>query len=137
MSEEKSSQSMSISGGQFTKVQIGQAGRDLIQTQQIDQGKIENTLQPAEVVSLLAQLEALLQDANLVESQKKKAVRYLQAAQEEEPNTDYAATSLRQATKVFKDASATVEAGQGLWNQMQPIITKLLPWLGVAASFFA
>ena len=57
--------------------------------------------------------------------------------QEEKPDKDFAAKSLQRATKVLKEAGETVDAGTSLWSKVQPIINRLSPWLGVAASFFA
>lgn len=139
MSEEKPSQSMSISGGQFSGVQIGQAGRNLTQTQQ-HQGKAEKQLTSVDVVKLLTKLEELLKQSALPETQKQKATKHLETAKEEakevEPDKEYAAKSLQKATKLLKDAGETVDAGQGLWNKAEPIVTNLLPWLGVTADFF-
>ncbi|MEA5472339.1 hypothetical protein [Spirulina sp. 06S082] len=77
---------------------------------------------------------------SLKEEKTVKAIKHLETAkeevQEEEPDKDFAAKSLQRATKVLKEAGETVEAGTDLWQKVQPIITKLLPWLGVAASFF-
>jgi ElaB/YqjD/DUF883 family membrane-anchored ribosome-binding protein len=140
MPEEKPSQSMNFSGGQFSGVQIGQAGRDLTQTQQNRQSEAEKELTPTDVVKLLAQLEELLKESSLPETQKEKAIKHLETAKEEakeeEPDKEYAAKSLQKATKLLKDAGETVDAGQGLWKKAEPIVTNLLPWLGVAAHFF-
>lgn len=138
MSEEKLSQSMSFSGGQFSGVQIGQAGRDQSQTQQIRQGDAEKQLTPEDVVALLAQIEALVRHANLLDAQKEKAIKHLDTAkeevQQEEPDKDFAAKSLQRATKVLKEADEAVGLGQGLWQKLEPIATQLAPWFGVAAK---
>ncbi len=144
MPEEKPSQSMSFSGGNLSNVQIGgQAGRDLVanQNQQLQSEGTEKALTQADVVELIAQLELLLRTSGLPEAQAEKAVKHLEAAKEEaqaeEPDKDFAAKSLQRATKVLKDAGETVDAGTGLWQKVQPILSSLLPWLGVAASFFS
>ncbi|MBD2358563.1 hypothetical protein H6G41_28805 [Tolypothrix sp. FACHB-123] len=143
MSEEKSPQSFSISGGQVSNAQIGgQAGRDLsaTQNQQINQGDNEKSLAQADVVELIAQLEELFRNSELPEAQSSKAIKHLEAAKEEvqekEPDKDFAAKNLQKATKVLKEANEAVTAGANIWEKVQPIITKLLPWLGVAAGFF-
>lgn len=137
MSEEKFSQSFSgseLSGG----VQVGQAGRDVVQSQQVN--PTEKQIKSADVVELLTRIEELLQGANLAEPEKEKAVRYLNAAKEEvqqkEPDKDLAAKSLKRVTETLKNANETVEASTGLWKNVQPILTQLLGWLGVAKSFF-
>lgn len=141
---ENSSQSFNISGGQLSNVQVGgQAGRDLNvnQTQNISPGELEESLTPTNVVELIAQLEELFNSSDLSKKYKEKAIRHLdsakEVAQEEHPDKDFVAKSLQRATKVLKEAGETVDAGTTLWSKVQPIISRLLPWLGVAASFFA
>jgi hypothetical protein len=138
MPEEKPTQSMSFSGGQLSGVQAGQAGGDLTQTQQNSQGEAEKQLTPVEVVELIAQIETLFRNSDLPEEQKEKALKHLETAKEEtqetEPDKNYAAKSLQRATKVLKEANETVGAGQGLWQKLEPITSKLAPWLGIAAK---
>ncbi len=137
MSGEKpyQSQSISISGSQVSG-QIGQAGRDLTQ----NQIKTEGILTPTDVVAGLAQIEELIWSSNLSDSEKSKAIRHIETAKEEaeskEPQKNFAATSLQRATEVLKNADETVSAGQGLFGKVKPIIEGLLPWFGVAKSFF-
>lgn len=143
MPEEKPSQSFSISGGQLSDVQVGGiAGQDmnLTQNQQIGTNESSKPLTQEDVVELIAQLEELFRSSDLPPAQTAKAVKHLEAAKEEaqekEPDKDFAAKNLQRATKVLKEAGETVEAKTSLWKKVQPIITKLLPWLGVATSFF-
>lgn len=137
---DNNSQSMTFSGGQFSNVQIGQAGGDLTQTS-TRSGAADAVPTDQEVSGLLAEIETLLNNSDLTANKKTKAVRYLGAAQaaiaDDEPDKQYIAGSLQQATKVFKEAGATVEAGHGLWEKAQPVIAKILPWLGTAASLLA
>ena len=140
MANSKSSQSMNFKGGDFSQVQIGQAGGDLKQVFTINE-PTETVPTSEDVIAILQEITQLLQSSQLSSDQKKKASRYLDAAKEavsdDEPDKQYVAGSLQQATKVFREASTTVEAGQGLWEKTKPLVTKLLPYLGVAASFFA
>jgi hypothetical protein len=140
--EQKSSQSISISGSQLSDVQIGgQAGRDLMvnQSQQIGEGATDKPLTPDDIAGLLDQLKDLLQASSLPEPDKAKAVRGIETAKDEvkadEPDKEFAAKSLQRATKVLKDAGETVEAGTSLWEKVKPILETLTPWLGVAAGF--
>lgn len=143
MPEEKPSQSFNISGGKLSHVQIGgMASQDLnvSQKQQIETSEPSKPLTQAAVVELIAQLEELFRGSGLPEVQTVKAIKYLEAAKEEvqqkKPDKDFTANNLQRATKVLKEAGETVAAGTGLWQKVQPIITKLLPWLGVGAGFF-
>ncbi|MDJ0575697.1 MAG: hypothetical protein AB4038_06930 [Prochloraceae cyanobacterium] len=145
MPEEKPSQSFSISGSQLSDVQIGGiAGQDMnvTQNQQIGTTESSKPLTQADVVELIIQLEELFRNSGLPEAQTAKAIKHLEAAKEEvheeELDKDFVAKNLQRAIKVLKvvkETGETVEAGASLWEKVQPIINKLLPWLGVAASF--
>ena len=144
MPEEKSSQSFSISGGQLFDVQIGGMtvnDMNVTQNQQIGTSESPKPLTQTDVVELIAQIEELFRSSDLPPAQTTKAIKHLETvkeeAKEEKPDKDFAAKNLQRATKVLKEAGETVEAGTSLWKKVQPIITKLLPWLGVAAGFFA
>ena len=144
MSAEKSSQSFSIRGKQSSGQTSGQAKRDRQApppTQQRSGGDAKAPLTPTDVIELISQLEAVFQSSGLPEVHAIKAIRQLEAAKAEaqsaEPNKAFAANSLQRAAKVLKEASVTVDAGNSLWEKVQPIVSKLSPWLGVGASFFA
>ena len=141
-SDQNPSQSINISGGQLSNVQIGgQAGRDLniSQSQQIGNGGDEKPLSPADVVTLLDQLKTLIENADLPASEKEKAVRSIDTTKDEvqtdEPDKEFAAKNLQRATKALKEAGETVEAGTNLWQKITPILETVSPWLGVATGF--
>ncbi len=138
-----SSQTISISGGQLSSVQIGGiAGRDLTvnQSQQIGEKTAETGLSSSDVVALLEQMKSLLQESDLPEGNKAKAIRSIETAKDEvqadEPDKEFAAKSLQRATKVLKDAGKTVDARTSLWKKVIPILEAVSPWLNVAAGFF-
>lgn len=140
-SEQKPSQSFNITGGQLSNVQIGgQAGRDLTtnQSQQNIEAS-EPSITSAEVTTLLDQLKQILQGSNLPTEQKDKAVRSIETATDEikaeEPDKEFVAKNLQRATKVFKEAGETVEAGTSLWQRVKPILETVGLWLGVASGF--
>lgn len=103
------------------------------------QGDSEKQLSTDDVVELVTQIETLLRSSALPEEQKQKVLKHLDSVKEEakceEPDKGFAAKSLQRATKVLKDASDTVDAGNGLWKRLEPIVTKLIPWFGEAKSF--
>lgn len=135
--ENQPSQSLNISGGQLSNVQVGQAGRDLTQTQSIRQGAGED-LSSEEVLTLLSKLEEVLRSSGLPADQQEKAIRHLETVKEEaeaeEPDKGFALKSFQRATKVLQDATTTVEASQGLWQKIQPIAKTLAPWFGVGVN---
>lgn len=141
-SDQNPSQSINISGGQLSNVQIGgQAGRNLniSQSQQIGEGSDEKPLSTADVVTLLDQLKQLIENADLPASEKEKAVRSIDTTKDEvqtdEPDKEFAAKNLQRAAKALKEAGETVEAGTNLWQKATSILETISPWLGIATSF--
>ncbi|WP_353932364.1 hypothetical protein WJM97_07210 [Okeanomitos corallinicola TIOX110] len=130
--------SLKIDGGTFSHVQIGQAGSDLTQNQQYIPEAGEKQLTVNEVVELITQIESLFRTSDLPEQQKKQALKHLDyandAVQEKEPDKNTAVISLQKATKVLKEANETANAGQGLWQKLEPISKQLAPWLGIAVK---
>jgi len=139
MSNPNPSQSINISGSDVSGSQVGQAGQDNTQTQQIVQSTTE-VLSQEKALSLLAELENILKTANLPKIQQEKALRYLGAAKEEvraeEPDKKFTADSLKKVSGVLKETNETIETSQKIWEKVQPVFKQLLPWLGVAANFF-
>lgn len=138
-SPEKSAQVFTIQGGTVSG-QAAQAGGNVTQTQHIYHDSSERQLSVSEVVNLFTQIESLVQHTSLPDDQKHKATTHLEAAKESakeaEPDKEYAAKSLQKAIKILKDTNESVEASQGLWNKLVPVVKQLLPWLGVSAQFF-
>ncbi|MBD2254942.1 hypothetical protein [Nostoc parmelioides] len=140
MSDQKPPQSISISGSSLSNNQIGQAGRDQTQTQQIIQSSTAPSLSQEKVLALLADLENLIKNTSIPQNQQEKALRYLSVAKEEaqteNPDKQFTADSLKKVAGVLKETNETIETGQKIWGKIQPILKQLLPWLGVASSFF-
>ena len=94
----------------------------------------------ADVLELIAHLEELFCSSGLPEAQTAEAIKHLEAAKEEaqegKSDKNFAVKNLQRAMKVFNEASETMKVGANLWNKVQPIITKLLPWLDVASGIF-
>ncbi len=138
--ENKAPQSLNVNESQLSSVQIGIAGENLSQNQQLVKGEPEKQVSTAEVIELVAQIETLLHGTNLAEEQKQKVLKHLgsvkEEAKDEKPDKDFAAKNLQRVTTVLKGASETVDAGSGLWEKVQAVVTKLIPWLGVAKNFF-
>ena len=140
MSNQNPSQSINIVGGSLSGTQFGQSGRDLEQNLSIHQDSKSKQLTQEDVIHLLTSLEVMLRAANLPLNEKEKALNYLTVAQtatqETQPDKRFTADSLKKVAQVLKDANETIGAGQNVWEKVQPILGKLLPWLGVTMSFF-
>lgn len=129
------SQSISINNSQVPG-RIDQVGQDLIE----NHATAKELLTAVDVVTRLTQIEELIKSSSLSDIQKNAAIRYIETAKEEaqrkEPEKNFAATNLKRATEVLKSAGETVSAGHGLFDKVKPIIENLLPWFGLAKSFF-
>ena len=144
MTEEKPSQSLSISNSPLDQVQIAQIeGQDIdvTQKQQIGTNESSKQLTQADVVELIVQLEQLFHSSSLPEAQTAKAIRYLETTKDEvqanKPDKMFAAQNLKRATQVLREAGETLEAGTNLWQKVKPILETVSLWFGVAAGFFA
>lgn len=138
-SPDRASQSMRISGGQFSNVQLGQAGRDLTQIQ--DSSTNQAALPTVdEVKTLLEQLKDLINNANLPANEQSKALSYLISVagevETDQPDKEFALKGFQRVTQVLKEAAeaAESEVGEGFWQKFQPIAAKLAPWFGVATK---
>lgn len=91
-----------------------------------------------DVVKLLAQLETLIQGAELPADTKEEVIEDLSAAKKatdkEEPNKQRALERLGTVAETLEKTSKGVEAGQKIWTTAKPIIVKVAIWLGAAAG---
>ncbi|MBL1203127.1 MAG: pentapeptide repeat-containing protein [Nostoc sp. GBBB01] len=96
------------------------------------------SLTKEDVVKLLAQLETLIQGAELPADTKEEVVEDLSAAKKatdkEEPNKQRALERLTGVAETLEKTSKSVEAGQKIWTTAKPIIVKVAAWLGAAAG---
>jgi hypothetical protein len=141
MSKEKPSQSQSISGVSISgsQVQLGQAEGNLVQSQQDNQATIaEQGLTATDIVKLFVEIETLVRQSALLDTEKGKAIAYLTAAKEEveqtEPDKELVAKNLKRASDTIKTTSETVESGKKLWETVQKILPPVVAWLGVAKT---
>jgi Pyruvate/2-oxoacid:ferredoxin oxidoreductase gamma subunit len=94
-------------------------------------------LSQEDVINLLVNLETLVRSANLPEAQTERVLKLVsvvkeEAESEEEPDKNFSFKKLKRATEVLKEAGETVEAGNSLWRNVQPIFNSLSLWLGAA-----
>lgn len=141
MSTEKLSKSQSISGNQISgsQVQIGQSEGDLSQVQQGNQATdSEQAIAAVEALGVLEKIGEVLRASELPEAKKEEAIAYLNAAQKEtqqpEPHKELVAMNLKRIGDTLKAAGDTVDSGKSLWEKVQPMLTSLVSWLGVARS---
>ncbi|OUL23972.1 hypothetical protein BV378_20280 [Nostoc sp. RF31YmG] len=91
-----------------------------------------------DIVKLLAQLETLIQGAELPADTKEEVVEDLSATKnatdKEEPNKQRALERLTSVADTLEKTSKTVESGQKIWTTAKPIIIKVAAWLGAASG---
>ena len=116
--------------GQFVK-----GGGDAIQTEK-GAGK---SLEPEEILQFIEKMQIILQEYDLPGNQKEKCNRHLEAVRDEvkekNPDKEYAAKTLQKFTHILKETGKTIGSGVSLIDQLQPVISSVLPWLGDAQKF--
>ncbi|MBE7384246.1 MAG: hypothetical protein F6J95_022850 [Leptolyngbya sp. SIO1E4] len=139
---EKPSQSQSVSNFSQTgsMMQLGQAGRDLQQSQTGELQTQQQGLTGTEVVTLLEQLEAAVKGTSLDPTVQEELLDYLRPAKreaaKETPNKGLVEKNLKQVSATLNTLKETTEAGKSLWQTGTEIFKAVAPWLGVAVAFF-
>ncbi|MDB9445212.1 pentapeptide repeat-containing protein [Anabaena sp. CS-542/02] len=91
-----------------------------------------------DIVKLLAQLETLIQDAELPADTKEEVIEDLNAAKnatdKAEPNKQRALDRLTSVRETLEKTTKTVDSGKQLWTVAKPIIVRVAGWLGAAAG---
>lgn len=134
-------QSQSI-GGNVTgsTVQMGQAGGELRQNQMAENQSVQQGITGAEVVELLAQLEAAVKTSALTPDQQEELLDYLRPAKREaskdEPKKELVGQNLKQVSETLQTLKDSSEAGKSLWKTGVEIFKAVAPWIGVAVSIF-
>jgi len=92
----------------------------------------------SEVVDLLIQIEKLIQDSRLDETDKNKIQIYLAPAKaqadEKQPNKSLISSNLEQLTKNLQELDKTADAGKQVFEKAVPLIKKIAIWLGTTAG---
>jgi hypothetical protein len=96
------------------------------------------SLTKEDVIKLLAQLETLIQGAELPADTKEEVIDDLSAVKKatdkEEPNKKRALDRLTSVTETLEKTTKTVDSGKQLWTVAKPIIVKVAGWLGAAVG---
>ena len=127
------SNSGSMSGGM--QAAIGDHNK---QTMSNEESSASNIPTQTEVVELLAQIEQLIQSAQLPEAAKEKAKKYLETAkieaQEKEPDKQLISKNLERVTKNLEEVDKTVDVSKRIFEKFVPLVVKIASWLGTAAG---
>jgi membrane-bound lytic murein transglycosylase B len=137
----KPDQSQSLSNVTQTggMIQMGQAGRDLEQSQAGDLQTQQQGITAAEVVTLLEQFETAVKAASIDAAQQEELLDYLRPAKreagQESPDKDLVGQNLKRVSETMQTLKETTEAGKSLWQTGAEILKAVAPWIGVAAAF--
>jgi len=140
MEEKKNiSQSQNFNNAIISGAQIGQSNGNLYQNN-INQGAVDDRqLNPRVIANLIENLRLIINNSELSDNMIGKCDRHLQTFQDEvlekKPNKDYAAQTLQRVLSAIKDTEKVTTASLGLIDKMQPVITRIVPWLGEAKKF--
>jgi hypothetical protein len=135
---ENREQSLNISGGSLSGVNIGQNfGGNLNQSLNNSQGGTEKQLTYSDVIQLITQIETLFRNSDLPSDQRAKALKHLDTVKEEvqatEPDKEFAAKSLQRAMQIFKQANEVSGASLAI-GELKPIVSTLATWLGISVN---
>lgn len=132
-SQSISANNSNISGNMFS---ISEGDSNQIQVSQITEP--DNSLNARELLKLIVEMQNILKNADIPDASKSKCLRHLQTVieevEEEEPDKEFAAQTLKKLTHVLKETGIGSQDTNVL-NKLQPIITRILPWMGEAKKF--
>jgi hypothetical protein len=135
----KSSQSQNFNNNVIAGSQIGQSSGDIQQTYTTQVAGNGKPLDPKDIIKLVEDIHRLLKNSDLPDDQKTKCDRHLKTLKDEvgekDPDKDYAAQTLQKVVHVLKEAGKVTVSTMSLMNRVQPMITRIVPWLGEARNF--
>ena len=131
-------QTISINGN-VNDGQLGNAVGDLNQLHIIQNRIPENQISIKEMIQFVEQMQCILNDSALPQTPKSECIKHLKIFKDQidkkNPNKDLAAYSLNNLTHILKEIPTHFETGSNVMNHLQPLITKMLPWLGESKKF--
>jgi hypothetical protein len=94
---------------------------------------------PEEILTLINKMQHIVQHSDLPDTQKEKCNLHLQTVavetQEEKPDKEYAAKAMEKVLHVLKNSDIISDSGVLVQKELQPLITKMIPWLGEDKKF--
>lgn len=135
----QSSQSQNFTNAFITDTIIGQSIGDLQQTNTAQVAGNNKPLDPKDIIKLVEDIQHLLKNSDLPSDSKTKCDRQLltfkDEVREKDPDKDYASKSLQKVVHILKEAGQTAGSAANLMDRVQPVITRIIPWLGEAKRF--
>lgn len=139
MTRTKKSQSQNFNNAVISRSQIGQSSGNLKQTYSSQVAETNKPMDPKDIIKLIEDIQHLLKNSDLPNDSKTKCDRHLQTFNEKvgekNPDKKYAADTLQKVFHVLKEAGKTSAVALNLMDKMQPVITRIIPWLGEAKEF--
>ncbi|MBD2424999.1 hypothetical protein [Phormidium sp. FACHB-1136] len=139
MPNDKSHQSINISGSQLKNNQFGQSGRDLTQNQR-NSDDIQAEIRLEDIIALFNQLKDLINSAEMPPEKASRSLSYVEIAEEEikgqEGNKDFAAANLKRLVSTLENTDKAMESSQNILEKAKPLLMPIFKYLGLAAGTF-
>lgn len=139
MPNDKSHQSINISGSQLKNNQFGQSGRDLIQNQR-NSDEIQSEIKLEDIIALFNQLKDLINSAEIPPEKASRSLSYVEIAEEEikgeEGNKEFAAENLKRLVSTLESTDKTMELSQNILERAKPLLIPIFKYLGLAVGAF-
>lgn len=92
-----------------------------------------------DILTLINKMQYIVQHSDLLDTQKKKCNMHLQIVadetQEKKPDKEYAAKAMEKVLHVLNKSDIPNSSKVIVKKEMQPLITKMIPWLGEDKKF--
>jgi hypothetical protein len=139
MAAKKTSQSQNFNNTVIYGSQIGQSFEDLSQTYTPGVSGNSKPLDSTYIIELVNEIQHFLKNSDLAVEPKAKCSRHIKTLKDEvgekDPDKEYAAHTLQKIVHVLKGKGETGVSSLGLMDRVQPMITRIIPWLGEAKKF--
>lgn len=139
MPNDKSHQSINISGSQFKNSQFGQSGRDLTQNQ-VNFEEPQSEIKLEDIIALFNQLKDLINSSEMSPEKASRSLSYVEIAEEEikeqEGNKEFAAANLKRLVSTLENTDKAMESSQNILERAKPLLIPIFKYLGLAAGAF-
>lgn len=94
---------------------------------------------PEEIIKLIGSIHRIISNSNLPREAKKRCSRHIQTideeVREENPDKEFAAKALKKIFRILNENDGSCQPNGDLIDQLQPVMTRVLPWMGKDKKF--
>ncbi len=139
MPNDKSRQSINISGSQLKNSQFGQSGGYLTQNQRNSE-ETQSEIRLEDILALFNQLKELINSAEMPPEKASRSLSYVEIAEEEikgeEGNKEFAAANLKRLVSTLESTDKTMELSQNILERARPLLIPIFKYLGLGLGTF-